>query len=101
MFAGIATYLGNAFGPAAEWTAGIIVALAVLLAYLTRRAPQGSRRLIFNVSIGVLVALLAVIVVGVWVRDIWVWRKTGVWFGPSAGIIAYVIWRAWRERARN
>ncbi len=99
MFAGTATYL-DSFGPAAEWAAGVIVALAVLLAYLTRRATQGPRRLVFNASIGVLVGLVAVVVVGVLVRDIWVWRKTGVWFGPSVGIIGYIIWRAWRDRAR-
>ena len=100
MPAGVATSAADLLSPAAAWTAGILVAASMLAAYLTRRARQAPGRLIHAGSIGVLVAVVAVVVVAVWVRDVWVWRTTGVWVGPSAGIIGYMIWRAWRDRAR-
>jgi len=93
---GMVALVGEWFGPTVEKLAGIVVVVVVLLALAAHRETQGPLRRFADIGLAALGGFVLAVGVGIWAQNIWAWWKTGIWLGPSAGVIGYLVWRTWR-----
>ncbi len=63
----------------------------------TGSIPDSMPRRSGGYVVELLVIVLLVGGVSLWISTIYTWARTGFWIGPSAGVIAYLLWRAFRS----
>lgn len=101
ILAGIPVVIADWLGAAAGWAVGIGIAAVVVLTLLPLVGVQVHSQ-VHSRAVEVGWAAIGGLFLGMgfalWAQNLWVWWKTGVWLGPSAGVLVYLALRGIRFR---